>query len=99
MRNARPLAFLLSRALFAAPFVLRINLEQLPLASVRQGHGDVSAAALSVYCANARNLGRIPRAVSASGAHAAVLYLCARGAHMAREPEAGLEAAAIDVIR
>ena len=99
MRNVRPLAFLLSRALLAAPFVRRTSFEQPPLASFRRGDGRVSAAALSAYRADARNLGRIPRAVLLSSAHDVVVYMRARVANMAREPEAGLEAAAMDVIR
>ena len=99
MREARPLAFFLSRACLAARFVLRTCFEQQPLASFRRADGKVSAAALSAYRADARNLGRIPPALLLSSDRDVVVYLRAWAANMVREPEAGLEAAAIDVIR
>ena len=99
MRKAHPLAFLLTRASLAAPFVLRINLEQQPLASFRRADARVSAAAIDAYRALPLNADRIPRAILRSDARAVVAYMWARVASVAREPEAGLEAAPIDVIR
>ena len=96
MRDAFALAFLLSRACLAAPSVLRTCFEQQPPTSFRRGDGHMSAAALSVYRARALNVGRVPRPVKASCARAVVLYLRARGAFVAREPEVSLEAAAMD---
>ena len=99
MRDAHLLAFLLTRASLAAPFVLRINLELLRPEHECGGDGQNVAAAFIPRRAHALSVGRVPRAVEASGARAVHLYLRARGAHMAREPEVGLEAAAMDVIR
>ena len=99
MRSARPLAFSLTRALFAAPFVLRTNLELLQVSARRLSNGEGAAAAVRARRGPLLDAGRVIDGLRESGAHAVVLYLRARGAHMAREPEAGLEAAAMDVIR
>ena len=96
MRTARPLASLLSRGLLAAPFVRSTSFDQQPPASCRQGAINFAAAAHDPLRAHALEVGAVLRAVPQSGARARVLYLWARGAFVAREPEAGFEAAAMD---
>ena len=95
MRDAHSLASLLTRGLLAALFVRRTSFDQQPPASCRQGDINFAAAARDPLRAHALEVGAVLLAVPQSGARAVVLYFCARGAFVAREREAGLEAAAM----
>ena len=99
MRNARPLAFLLTRALFAAPFVLRTNLELLRVSARRLSNGEGAAAAVRARRGPLLDAGRVIDGLRESGAPSYDVFCRAWRAYMAREREAGLEAAAMDVIR
>ena len=78
-----------------SPCTRTIFEQQLP-ASFRRADGNLSAAAFNAHRAHALSVRRVSRAIRGSGARAVVLYLWARVAFVAREPEAGFEAAAMD---
>ena len=99
IREARPLAFFLSRACLAARFVRRTCFEHQPPAGFRRAHGQVSAAAAGARRMPMLDAVRLIDGLRESGAPSYDVFCRAWRAYMAREREAGLEAAAMDVIR